>query len=60
MLNDYSIRQVVIALQTAQASAEMDAKFALENNDDTKYWAACGRQAAYRHAIRIVELESNG
>ena len=57
-MNDYSVRQVIIALQNAHATAEIDAKHALENNDDSKYWAALGRRAAYQHALNIMELEA--
>ena len=41
-------------LQKQEAQAGEDAVLALQANEDQKYWAALGRQTAYRHAVNLI------
>ena len=39
-----------------EVTAGKDALLALQSNGDQKYWAACGRQAAYRHVLNLIAV----
>ena len=41
-------------LNQAVDNAKADAQAALKLNDDTKYWAACGRRSAYAHVLQLI------
>jgi hypothetical protein len=48
--------QLLEKLQTQEMQAGKDCILALRDNEDQTYWASCGRQAAYRHAINLVAV----